>query len=104
MSQTPDELGQKIKEAQARQEQGQASSAPKAEGQTPAAKAVRAATDLGAAIFVGGVLGYWIDKWANTRPLFMILLLFAGFAAGFLNLYRSQMGEQAKTGTDKKRE
>ena len=95
MSQTPEDLGQRIKEAHDRQ--GQSTPAAKGKSIPPGTgKALRAASDLGAAIFVGGVLGYWLDGWLHTRPLFLILLIFAGFVAGFLNLYRSQTGQDIK--------
>jgi ATP synthase protein I len=98
MSETPEELEQKIREARARQ-QGLDLTKPKPAANSNisgGSKAFRAATDLGAAIFVGGIFGYWLDKWLHTRPLMMILLIFAGFIAGFLNLYRSQMGKAEK--------
>ena len=97
MNQTPEELGRKIKEAQERQ--GLTPGAPIQTGETtPAGRAMRAGIDLAAALLVGGFLGYWLDKWLNTKPLFMILLFFAGFAAGFLNIYRSQTGQDFKIG------
>ncbi|MCE9506986.1 MAG: AtpZ/AtpI family protein [Alphaproteobacteria bacterium] len=101
MSQTPDELGQKIKEALGRQDPS--STAPKqaAEGKNApsgTAQALRAGTDLVAALVVGGFLGYWIDRWLGTKPWGMIILFFLGFAAGFLNIYRSQTGQDYKIG------
>jgi ATP synthase protein I len=97
VNQTPEELGRKIKEAQERQ--GQSPGAPIQTGETtPAGRAMRAGIDLAAALLVGGFLGYWLDKWLNTKPLFMILLFFMGFAAGFLNIYRSQTGQDFKIG------
>lgn len=94
---TPEELGRKIKEAQERQ--GQTPGAPiHKDTSTPAGRAMRAGVDLAAALLVGGFLGYWLDKWLNTKPLFMILLFFMGFAAGFLNIYRSQTGQDFKIG------
>lgn len=94
MSLTPEELGEKIKEAQGRRKTDSSGPAPaSASGRS---KALRAATDLVTAIFVGGILGFWLDKWLDTRPLLMILMIFAGFGAGFVNLYRSQMGNGGK--------
>ena len=63
---------------------------------TATAVAMRAASELAAALIVGGVLGYWLDKWLDTKPLFMILLFFAGFVAGFMNIYRAQTGKTFK--------
>ncbi len=91
MNQTPGDLGQRIK--QAREKQGQAVDVgPAKPARTPAGQALRAGTDLVAALVVGGVLGYWIDRWLGTKPWAMIILFFLGFAAGFLNIYRSQTG------------
>jgi len=38
-------------------------------------------------------LGFWLDKWLGTMPLFLIVFFFLGFAAGFMNIYRAQMGK-----------
>jgi ATP synthase protein I len=89
MSLTPDELGQKIKEAQSRQ-------SPETEVKKPASpansRALRAGTDFVAALVVGVFLGYWIDRWLHTTPIGIIICLFLGFGAGIMNLYRSQTG------------
>lgn len=41
----------------------------------------------GGAVF-GVIFGIFIDKWLDTTPLFTIILLFLGFGAGILNVYR----------------
>lgn len=100
MSQIPDDLEQKIRAARDRQAASQPSSGKslaEREG-SPAGAALRVATDLVAALAVGGFMGYWLDEWLGTRPLFMVVLFFLGFAAGFLNIYRAQMGEDFKVG------
>lgn len=45
-------------------------------------------------IMLGGYLGYLLDNWLGTMPLFLILLFFLGCGAGFMSLYRAnkQMG------------
>jgi ATP synthase protein I len=98
MSLTPDELGRKIKEAQSRQQ-------PETYGLKKTAspesrKAYKAATDFVAALVVGVFLGYWIDRWLHTTPFGIIIFLFLGFGAGFMNLYRSQMGPKKDTRND----
>lgn len=100
VSLTPEELSRKIKEARVKQGQDPDPTAPKQAqpGDAATGKAMRAATELVAALMVGGFLGYWLDTWLNTKPLFMILLFFAGFAAGFLNIYRAQTGQEFKVG------
>lgn len=101
MSQTPDDLGQKIRAAQERQRS--ASPSPedtKGDGkeQTAAGAAMRVATDLVAALIVGTFIGYWLDEWTGLRPLFMVVFFFLGFGAGFLNIYRTQMGKDFEIG------
>ncbi|MDE1152638.1 MAG: AtpZ/AtpI family protein [Micavibrio sp.] len=95
MSLTPEELTRQINEARAKQDQNPDPRAPKIGEQNGAAtgKALRAASELVAALIVGGFLGFWVDKWLGTMPLFLILFFFLGFAAGFMNIYRTQMGQ-----------
>ncbi len=100
MSQTPEELGRRIKEA--REKQLGSSTAPETAAgkaqRSGAAQALRAGTDLVAALVVSGFLGYGIDRWLDTKPWLMVVMLFLGFAAGFLNIYRSQTGQDYKIG------
>lgn len=98
MSPSDDELGRKIREARERQDRETGALKPASSGSSngSAGKALRVASDLVAALVVGGVMGYWLDRWLDTKPLFMIIMFFLGFAAGFLNIYRSQMDEMKK--------
>ncbi len=95
MSQTPEELSRKIKEAKENQagSENSLTGASKAQNMTGAGRALRASTDLVAALVVGGLLGYGIDRWLSTKPWGMILFFFLGFAAGMLNIYRSETGK-----------
>ena len=102
MGLTPEDLGQKIKEAQSRQQpEIVARKKPESEKNNGA---IKAGTDFFAALVVGVVLGYWIDRWLGTTPFGIIIFLFLGFGAGFVNLYRSQTGhnDKDKKGLDKK--
>lgn len=105
MNQTPDELARKIQEARDRQEPSSTVPKPKAKpDNSGAGQALRAGTDLVAALVVGGFLGYWIDRWLGTNPWGMIIFFFLGFGAGFLNIYRSQTGQDYKVGFKKDKE
>jgi ATP synthase protein I len=42
--------------------------------------------DLVAGTGVGAFLGYWIDKWFETAPIFFIALLILGFVTGIRNV------------------
>ncbi|HCS22151.1 MAG TPA: AtpZ/AtpI family protein [Alphaproteobacteria bacterium] len=94
------ELARKIRAAQERQRQivtggNDGSGEP---GKDEKGKALRAGTDLVAALAVGIFLGYWVDRWLDTKPWGVIFFVFVGFAAGFLNIYRSQTGQDYKVG------
>jgi len=52
-------------------------------------RAMHMATELLAAVGVGGVMGYLLDSWIGTSPIFFILLFFTGFAAGVRNMLRN---------------
>lgn len=101
MNLTPEELRRKIEEAQARQNQS-AGSPKGVNGQTSMSRALRAATDLVAAVAVGVFMGYWIDRWLDTKPFGMIIMLFLGFAAGLLSIYKTHMGQELRVGLKKK--
>lgn len=53
----------------------------------------RAAAQVGMefvlSILVGAFLGYKLDQWLETTPLFLILLFFLGVFAGFMSIYRA---------------
>ena len=65
-------------------------------------KAFKISTELVAGVFVGGFIGYALDNWlmpklgVNTTPLFLIVFLLLGIAAGFINVFRAarEMGEK----------
>ncbi len=40
------------------------------------------------AVAVGAFMGYWLDRWFDTAPLFLIVLLLTGTLAGIRNLMR----------------
>jgi ATP synthase protein I len=52
-------------------------------------RAFRVASELLAALFVGGLLGLGLDRVLATSPLFLLIGLGVGFAAGVLNVSRA---------------
>ncbi|MDX2144249.1 MAG: AtpZ/AtpI family protein [Rhodospirillaceae bacterium] len=48
----------------------------------------RIAAELVAAILVGAGIGYGLDQWLETKPLFMVVMIFLGFAAALTNIFR----------------
>jgi ATP synthase protein I len=55
---------------------------------TALGKAMRLSTELVAGVFVGGMIGWLLDRWLKTLPLFLIVFLLLGIAAGLLNAVR----------------
>ena len=51
--------------------------------------AMRLATELVAAVAVGGFIGWALDRWLGTTPLFLLVFFFIGVAAGILNVVRT---------------
>jgi ATP synthase protein I len=90
MSPDPDRL----RDLEKRLDQLQAKQAPKRPPPSQAGIAGRFATELVAALIVGGGLGWGID-WLSghfgfqTRPVFMIVFVVLGAAAGILNVVRA---------------
>lgn len=74
------------------------------EDKTSYAKAFQLSTEFVAAIFVGALLGYLIDRFVGTTPWGMILFLLLGFVAGVLNVMRSAgvVAQKRITGADDK--
>ena len=58
----------------------------------------RVATELLAGLLIGTSLGWIIDNWLNTSPLFLIIFFLLGGAAGILNLWRIITGKGLKIG------
>ena len=50
--------------------------------------AFRMATELVAALLVGGGIGWFLDRWLDTRPWLLLVFLTLGMAAGTLNAFR----------------
>jgi ATP synthase protein I len=51
--------------------------------------AFRVMTELAAAIFVGGLLGWYLDKWLDTTPWLLMVFLILGMASGTLTAFRT---------------
>lgn len=51
--------------------------------------AYRVLVEMIAGIGVGAFLGWVVDRWLGTEPLFLVVLVLLGFAAGILNAYRA---------------
>jgi len=60
--------------------------------------------DLVVSTLMGGAIGWWLDRLTGWSPLFLIVFLISGAAAGFVAIYRAVAGnddEDMKTGARK---
>ena len=51
--------------------------------------AFKLGTELVAAVAVGSIIGFILDNWFGTKPLFIILLFLFGSAAGIYNVIKT---------------
>lgn len=54
----------------------------------------RVGTEMLSGVLAGGAIGYFLDDWCQTKPVLLIVFLFLGGAAGFLNVYRFAKNEE----------
>jgi ATP synthase protein I len=69
-------------------------------GETGKAMALgfRIISELVAGVVVGALLGWQIDEWSGMRPLFLIVFLMLGTAAGFWNMIKLGLGKTSEPG------
>jgi len=51
--------------------------------------AFRVGIELLAGLVVGAGIGWLLDRWLGTLPLFLVIFFFLGAAAGLLNVFRA---------------
>lgn len=77
------ELGKKIEKAKSRSLSGEM------EGSSSAQAAMHVSVDLLAGVIVGSFVGYYLDKWLGTLPVFFIACFFLGIAGAVRNIVRT---------------
>jgi len=63
----------------------------------------RVLSEFVAGIIVGCLMGWQFDEWFSTTPVFLIVFLALGTAAGFWNVYRIAMAPPTKAPSPKGR-
>ncbi len=82
-------LASRIQRARKERPGKAAASAMRRNELTGAGRAFRMASEFVAAVIVATALGMALDAIFGTQPIFMIVLLLLGFAAGVLNVTRA---------------
>ncbi len=60
------------------------------------AAALRISMEMVAALFVGGAIGWFLDRFLGTGPWLLLVFLVLGFAAGMLGAVRESQRIQAQ--------
>jgi ATP synthase protein I len=63
-------------------------SLPDGFGQSPLGIGLRVGIELVAALVVAVAIGFGLDTWLGTKPLFIVIFFLLGGAAGVLNVWR----------------
>ena len=58
----------------------------------------RVGTELLAGLIIGACIGWTLDQWVNTTPLFLIIFFILGGVAGIYNLWRVLNGKGLEIG------
>ena len=56
--------------------------------------AFKLSTELVAAVAVGTIIGFILDKTFGTKPWFILIFFFVGVVAGIINVFRSAKNMQ----------
>ena len=102
MSKNPDNdklqaLGERLDKA--RKVEEKKAPKPKTKGDRSMARAYKVGIELMVAMFVSLAAGFFLDKYLETTPLFIIIFFLLGVAAGFRNVYKAaqMMGNQSSS-------
>ena len=57
---------------------------------------LRVGVEMVSALAVAVVIGWWLDRWLHTRPLFLAVFVLLGGGAGIANVWRLVMPGAAK--------
>ncbi|MCR9174466.1 MAG: AtpZ/AtpI family protein [Alphaproteobacteria bacterium] len=94
-----DDLSQRLKKAQGEAAKKDASGLLSAGlPKSATGLAFRVGVELVAGVVVGGAIGYGLDRWLGTSPLFLIVMFFLGAGGGMMNVWRAAMGQGLAVG------
>ena len=84
-----DALGKKIDAIKRAEEKEHLAETQSEESSENMRLGLRAGTELVTAIAAGALIGYFLDKTFETKPLFFLALLVLGVITGFVNVWRT---------------
>ena len=87
-----DELNNKLAAYHAKENAEKAEEEQKSADNSNLRDGVKAGAELVVSIGAGTAIGYGLDSWLETSPLFLIIFLLAGIFAGFWNVYLITQG------------
>ncbi|MDG6093820.1 AtpZ/AtpI family protein [Acetobacter sp. AN02] len=79
---------ERLKAAEIRQGVGRKEPEPDRDDKSLVSLALRAGTEMVAALVIGCALGWWLDRLTGFRALFLIIFALLGGASGVLNVWR----------------
>ena len=71
-----------------RMTKGESKGKPKGETKGPGLLLISVGTMLTSMIVAGFLLGYWVDGWLKTPPIFMLIFGAMGLVGGFLKVFK----------------
>lgn len=97
---------QKLNDLQAQIDALKAKTAPaKGDGTSADARSmsvgVRAGTELVGATFGAGLIGYGLDRWLDTKPWLLIVMLLLGICTGFFNIWKLTQNQDVSSASKK---
>ena len=97
-----DDFERRLKAAQDRR--AVAEPAVKLSGPSPWGIGTRVGVELLSALVVGLGIGWALDHWLHTTPLFLVVFVLLGGAAGVANVWRLMVPKSAKVADEKGRD
>ncbi len=84
-----DKLGQKLDEIHAAERAQQAKHAQQMKDGENMGNGMRAGAELVGCVGAGAFMGWLLDGWFETKPLFLIIMLLLGICTAFYNVWRT---------------
>ena len=89
-------------DARLKKARGENSQSPPPASMSGYAQGMRMSLEMVAAVVVGGGIGWFLDGWLDTKPLFLLIFLALGLIAGIRNVYQAanRLSSKYATGED----